>query len=65
MKKYKFNMSETNYIEFTEEEMNNFKNVDFTDDNTKGKLIHIKRNDGKTFILLAPLDMFEISEVIE
>lgn len=62
MIKYKFHMSGTNYIEFTKKEMNNLKNVYF-DDGTTGKLIYIQRNDGKTYMLIVPLDMLEISKV--
>lgn len=57
---YRFYLSETNYIDFKEEELNSFKDVEFTDDNTtKGKLLHLKRYDGKAFILIVPMDMLE------
>lgn len=64
MNKYRFNLSETSYIDFNEEELNSCKDVEFTDDNTtKGKLIYITRNDGKSYILIVPMDMLE--EVID
>ena len=58
-KKYKFRLSETNWLEFTQKDFDRFKNVDFIDDNIKGKIIHIKRFDGKEFQVIAPLDMIE------
>ena len=62
MKKYKFYLSETNYISFEEKDLNGFKDVEFTEDNSKGKLVHLQRYDGKAFILIVPMDMLEISE---
>lgn len=60
MNKYRFYLSETNYIDFNEEELNSCKDVEFTDDNTtKGKLLHLKRYDGKSYILIVPMDMLE------
>lgn len=60
MNKYRFNLSETSYIDFNEEELNSYKDVEFTDDNTtKGKLIYLTRNDGKSYILIVPMDMLE------
>ena len=57
---YRFYLSETNYIDFKEEELNSFKDVEFTDDNTtKGKLIYLTRDDGKSYILIVPMDMLE------
>lgn len=61
-KKYRFRSSETNWVEFTQKDFDRFKNVDFIDDNTKGKIIHIKRFDGKEFQVIAPLDMIELLE---
>jgi hypothetical protein len=60
MNKYRFYLSETNYIEFEENQLNDFKDVEFTDDNIKGKLVHLKRYDGKTYLLIVPMDMLEI-----
>ena len=58
--KYKFRMSETNWIQFTQKELDNFKNVQFIDDNTMGKIIPVKREiDNKIYHLLVPLDMIE------
>lgn len=60
MNMYRFYLSETSYIDFNEEELNSCKDVEFTDDNTtKGKLIYITRNDGKSYILIVPMDMLE------
>lgn len=57
---YRFYLNETSYIDFKEEELNSFKDVEFTDDNTtKGKLIYLTRNDGKSYILIVPMDMLE------
>lgn len=57
---YRFYLNETSYVDFKEEELNSFKDVEFTDDNTtKGKLIYITRNDGKSYILIVPMDMLE------
>ena len=60
MKKYKFRLSESNWIEFSQKEFDNFKNVQFTDDNSKGKIIPIKREfDGLCYQIIAPLEMIE------
>lgn len=57
---YRFYLSESSYIDFKEEELNSFKDVEFTDDNTtKGKLVYLTRNDGKSYILIVPMDMLE------
>lgn len=57
---YRFYLSETSYIDLNKEKLNSCKDVEFTDDNTtKGKLIYLKRNDGKSYILIVPMDMLE------
>ena len=62
-KKYKFRFSETNWIEFTQKDLNGFKNVDFIDDKSKGKIIPIKRAfDNQTYQVIIPLDMIELLE---
>lgn len=61
-KKYRFRFSETNYIEFTQEELDSFDNVFYADDNSKGKIIPIKRFDSKGFKVITPLDMIELLE---
>ena len=62
-KKYKFRLSETNWIEFTEKELNNFKNVNFIDDNSTDKVIPIKRAfDNQTYYMIVPLEMIELQK---
>ena len=59
-KKYRFRLSETNYAEFTQKELDGFKNVYFIDDNSKGKIIPVKRTfDNLIFQIIAPLEMIE------
>ena len=58
-KKYRFRFSETNWIEFTQKKLDSFDDVVYTDDNSKGKIIPIKRFDYKVFKVIAPLDMIE------
>lgn len=58
--KYKFRMSETNWIQFTDKELESFKNVQYIEDNSMGKVIPVKREfDNKIYHLLVPLDMIE------
>lgn len=58
--KYKFRMSETNYVKFTQKEFDEFKNVQYIDDNSMGKVIPVIRAfDNKTYQLLVPLEMIE------
>jgi len=61
-KKYRFRFSETNWVEFTQEKLDSFDDVVYTDDNSKGKIIPIKRFDYKVFKIIAPLDMIELLE---
>lgn len=61
-KKYRFRFSETNWIEFTQKELDSFDNVFYTDDNSEGKIIPIKRFDYKVYKVIAPLDMIELLE---
>jgi hypothetical protein len=61
-KKYRFRFSETNWVEFTQKKLDSFDNVVYTDDNSKGKIIPIKRFDYKVFKVIAPLDMIELLE---
>ena len=59
-KKYRFRFSETNYVEFTQKELDGFKNVDFIDDNTKGKIIPVTRAfDKQNYQIIVPLEMIE------
>lgn len=61
MKKYKFCLSETSWIECTEEELNGCKPLILTDGNKdiKVTIFPIKRYDGLTYYLIAPIEMFE------
>lgn len=61
-KKYRFRFSETNWIEFTQKRLDSFDDVVYTDDNSKGKIIPVKRFDYKVFKVIAPLDMIELLE---
>lgn len=60
MKKYKFCLSETNWIEFTQKDLDGFKDVNFIDDNGKGKIIPIKRQyDGNVYDVIVPIELIE------
>ena len=59
MKKYKFRFNDSTYIDFTEEKLKNAQNVDFIDDNSKGKLFYVNREDNKQYMIIIPLDMIE------
>lgn len=62
-KKYKFRLSETNFLQFTEENLKKFKDVTFVDDNGKGKIIPIKREfDGQVYDIIVPLELIEECE---
>ena len=58
--KYKFEFCETASLEIAEERFKNAENVYFEDTKEKGKKITVQREDGKKFIVLIPLDMFEV-----
>ena len=58
--KYKFDFCETAYLEMSEERFKNAENVYFEDTKEKGKKITLQRADGKEFIVIIPLDMFEV-----
>lgn len=58
--KYKFEFCETASLEITEERFKNAENVYFEDTKERGKKITVQRGDGKKFIVLIPLDMFEV-----
>ena len=58
--KYKFDFCETASLELTEERFKNAENVYFEDTKEKGKKITVQREDGKVFIVIIPLDMFEV-----
>ena len=59
MKRYKFRMSETNWIEFTEKDLNEFQNVGYYDGG-KGKIIPVTRTfDKQNYKLLVPIEMIE------
>lgn len=57
---YKFDFCETAALELTEERFKNAENVYFEDTKERGKKITVQREDGKEFIVLIPLDMFEV-----
>lgn len=57
---YKFDFCETAALELTEERFKNAENVYFEDTKERGKKITVQREDGKQFIVLIPLDMFEV-----
>ena len=60
MKKYKFRLSETNWIEFSQKDLDGFRNVEFTDDNGKGKIIPITRQfDKQNYQIIVPIEMIE------
>lgn len=60
MKKYKFRLSETNWVEFTQEDLDSFRDVDYIGENAKGKIIPVTRGlDGKHYDIIAPLEMIE------
>ena len=60
MKKYKFRLSETNYVEFTQKDLDGFRNVEFTNDNGKGKIIPITRQfDKQNYQIIVPMEMIE------
>jgi hypothetical protein len=57
---YKFDFCETASLEISKERFKNAENVYFEDTKEKGKKITVQREDGKEFIVLIPLDMFEV-----
>jgi hypothetical protein len=57
---YKFDFCETASLEISKEIFENATNIYFEDTKEKGKKITVKREDGKEFIVLIPLDMFEV-----
>lgn len=60
MSKYKFRLSETNFIEFTQKDLDGFRDVTFIDDNGKGKIIPIKRQyDGNVYDVIVPIELIE------
>lgn len=62
-KKYKFRMSETNFLMFTDKELKNLRDVTFIDDNSKGKIIPVKRDfDGQVYNIIVPLELIEECE---
>lgn len=63
MKKYKFRLSESDFITFTQEELDGFKDVTYINDNSKGKRIPIKRDfDNQIYDLIVPLELIEECE---
>lgn len=66
MKKYRLNLSETNYIEISEEKFNSLENVDLIieDENNKickGKVIQARILGKKLPIkMLVPIENFEV-----
>lgn len=63
MKKYKFRLSETNWVEFTQKDLNGFRDVAFINDSGKGKIIPIKRQfDGNVYDVIVPIELIEEAE---
>ena len=68
MKKYRLNLSETNYIEITEEKFNSLENVDLRakDENNKiykGKALSVSILGKELSIkMLVPIENFEVIE---
>lgn len=63
MKKYKFRLSDSNFITFSQEELDGFKDVTYVKDYTMGKIIPIKREfDGNLYHIIAPLELIEECE---
>lgn len=59
-KKYRFRLSETNFIKFTQKDLDGFRDVNFIDDNGKGKIIPIKRQfDGNVYDVIVPIELIE------
>ena len=62
-KKYKFRLNEQAFLEFNKENLDSFQDVKYTDDNSKGKIIPVKRDfDGKVYKIIVPLDLIEECE---
>lgn len=60
MTKYKFRLSESNFIIFGQKELDGFKDVQFIDDMGKGKIIPIKREfDGAVYDVIVPVELIE------
>lgn len=60
--KYKFDFCETASLVMNEERFKNAENVYFEDTKEQGKKITVIREDGKEFIVLIPLDLFEVED---
>ena len=64
MSKYVLKISETNYIQITQEKFNNLENIDLiTDDNKtyKGKKMYVNiPNKELSIVILAPIENFEV-----
>lgn len=59
-KKYKFRLSETNFLRFTDKELKNLKDVTYVNDGGKGKIIPVKRDfDGQVYDIIMPLELIE------
>lgn len=59
-KKYRFRLSETNFIKFTQKDLDGFRDVKFIDDNGKGKIIPVKRQfDGNVYDVIVPIELIE------
>jgi hypothetical protein len=62
-KKYKFRLTVNNWLQFTEKDLKNFKDVTFVDDGGKGKIIPVKRDyDGQVYDIIVPLELIEECE---
>lgn len=64
MKNYKFRLSESNFIKFTQKELDGFQDVTFQDENNKkGKIIPVNRSfDHQVYDLIVPLELIEECE---
>lgn len=62
MKKYRFRLSETSWIELSQDELIGYQDVNL-EDNKKGKIIPITREfDKKRFGLVVPIELLEDNE---
>ena len=58
--KYKFRLSETNWIEFTQEDYDNAKEVRYYNDMSKGKILSVRRQfDNETYYVIVPIQLIE------
>lgn len=63
MKKYKFRLSETNWIEFTQKDYDNAKEIRYYNDMSRGIIIPVKRQfDGNGYDIIVPIELIEECE---